>query len=129
MSGQSLTRREMLGAALAAAASPTLAGAAAPLRTSAPTQAERMPLEKQSIAIFSKHLQWLDYGDAAKAAAAAGFDALDIPVRPKGHVLPERVKEDLPRAVEAAREAGLVRAEGRQHIVEDGDILLFRAQA
>jgi GTP-binding protein YchF len=29
----------------------------------------------------------------------------------------------------AAREQGLVRAEGREHTVEDGDILLFRAQA
>jgi ribosome-binding ATPase YchF (GTP1/OBG family) len=27
-----------------------------------------------------------------------------------------------------AREEGLVRAEGREHVVEDGDILLFRAQ-
>jgi sugar phosphate isomerase/epimerase len=64
-------------------------------------------LEAQSIAIFSKHLQWLDYPSAAKAAAEAGFDALDIPVRPGGHVLPERVKEDLPRAVDATRNAGL----------------------
>ena len=61
-----------------------------------------MPLGEQSIAIFSKHLQWLDYSAAAKAAAEAGFDALDIPVRPGGHVLPERVEEDLPRAVDAA---------------------------
>jgi len=29
------------------------------------------------------------------------------PVRPRGHVLPERVEEDLPRAVDAAREAGV----------------------
>jgi sugar phosphate isomerase/epimerase len=91
----------MLGAALAAAACPALA------RAGALPPAERVPLEEQSIAIFSKHLQWLDYGDAAKAAAGAGFDALDIPVRPEGHVLPERVEEDLPRAVDAAREAGL----------------------
>jgi sugar phosphate isomerase/epimerase len=109
MGSQGLTRREMLGAALAAAASPALAAVASPALAHAGARApsERVSLEKQSIAIFSKHLQWLDYADAAKAAAAAGFDALDIPVRPKGHVLPERVKEDLPRAVDAAREAGL----------------------
>ncbi len=102
MRGQRLTRRDLLGAAVAAAASPALARA-----TAHRPAGERAPLEKQSIAIFSKHLQWLDYPAAAKAAKEAGFDALDIPVRPKGHVLPERVKEDLPRAVDAAHEAGL----------------------
>ena len=86
------------------------AGAALPpgARGAAPERAPAgVPLESQSIAIFSKHLQWLDYPAAAQAAAEAGFDALDIPVRPEGHVLPERAKEDLPRAVEASREAGL----------------------
>ena len=101
MGGHGLTRRQLLGSAIAAAASPALARA----MPSPPTA--RAPLEKQSIAIFSKHLQWLDYADAAKAAAEAGFDALDIPVRPRGHVLPERVTDDLPRAVEAARKVGL----------------------
>ena len=101
MGARGITRRELLGVAVAAAATPTLARAK-PL-----PQAERAPLEKQSIAIFSKHLQWLDYKAAATAAKEAGFDALDIPVRPQGHVLPERVKEDLPRAVDAAREAGV----------------------
>jgi L-ribulose-5-phosphate 3-epimerase len=101
MRGQGLSRRELLGAALAAAASSPFA------RAGGPRPEERVPLEAQPIAIFSKHLQWLDYEDAAAVAAEAGFDALDIPVRPGGHVLPERVKEDLPRAVGAAREAGL----------------------
>jgi len=32
-------------------------------------------------------------------------------------------------SLRAARDRGLVRAEGREHVVEDGDILLFRAQA
>ncbi|KPK61724.1 MAG: GTP-binding protein [Gemmatimonas sp. SG8_38_2] len=32
-------------------------------------------------------------------------------------------------SLKAARHQGLVRAEGREHVVEDGDILLFRAQA
>jgi sugar phosphate isomerase/epimerase len=101
MGARGLTRRELLGVAVAAAATPTLARAK-PL-----PPAEGAPLEKQSIAIFSKHLQWLDYQDAARAAKETGFDALDIPVRPNGHVLPERVTEDLPRAVDAARDAGL----------------------
>ena len=58
------------------------------------------------ISIFSKHLQWLGYNDMARVAADMGFDGVDLTVRPNGHVLPERVEEDLPRAVEAVRRTG-----------------------
>lgn len=61
----------------------------------------------RDIHIFSKHLQWLDYGKMAKTAAEIGFDGVDLTVRPKGHVLPENVEVDLPKAVEAIRKAGL----------------------
>lgn len=57
--------------------------------------------------VFSKHLQFLEYGDMANAAAEMGFDGVDLTVRPKGHVLPERVQSDLPKAAEAIRKAGL----------------------
>lgn len=57
--------------------------------------------------IFSKHLQFLDFRDMAKAAADLGFDGVDLTVRPDGHVLPENVARDLPRAVAAIRDAGL----------------------
>lgn len=63
--------------------------------------------KKRPISVFSKHLQWLNYEDAAQLAAEIGFDGLDLTVRPGGHVLPENVEEDLPRAVEAIRKAGL----------------------
>ena len=59
------------------------------------------------IYIFSKHLQFLNYQDMAEAAAEMGFDGVDLTVRPKGHVLPERVDQDLPKAVEAMRKVGL----------------------
>jgi sugar phosphate isomerase/epimerase len=59
------------------------------------------------ICIFSKHLQWLNYPDMASAAAALGFDGIDLTVRRKGHVEPERVAEDLPKAVKALEQAGL----------------------
>src|SRR5215212_1819156 len=58
------------------------------------------------IHIFSKHLQFLDYKDMAKAAVKMGFDGIDLTVRPKGHVLPERVETDLPKAIEAMRQVG-----------------------
>lgn len=59
------------------------------------------------ICIFSKHLQWLSIGDAAALAGEIGFDGVDITVRDGGHVEPARVEDDLPRAVEAVRRAGL----------------------
>src|SRR5687768_5482850 len=58
------------------------------------------------IYIFSKHLQFLNYQDMAEAAAEMGFDGIDLTVRPNGHVLPERVENDLPKAVEAIRKVG-----------------------
>ena len=59
------------------------------------------------VSIFSKHLQWLDYSEMAKVATGMGFDGVDLTVRPQGHVLPERVVEDLPKAVAAVRNAGM----------------------
>lgn len=65
------------------------------------------PQEKLTINVFSKHLQFLGYSAMAQTAAEIGFDGVDLTVRPGGHVLPERVEEDLPRAVEAVQSAGL----------------------
>lgn len=56
---------------------------------------------------FTKPLQHLSYAEMAKAIAAMGFDGIEGPVRPGGHVLPERVEEDLPKMVEALKAEGL----------------------
>ncbi|WP_295719625.1 sugar phosphate isomerase/epimerase family protein [Mucilaginibacter sp.] len=63
--------------------------------------------EKIKVSIFSKHLHWLNYTDMASLAAGMGFDGVDITVRPDGHVLPENVAVDLPKAVAAVEKAGL----------------------
>ena len=60
-----------------------------------------------SISVFSKNLQWLSITEMAKAVAEMGFDGIDITVRPNGHVLPENVTEDLPKAVDIIRKNGL----------------------
>jgi sugar phosphate isomerase/epimerase len=60
-----------------------------------------------TIHVFSKPLHWLDYAGTAAIVAEAGFGGIDYTVRPAGHVLPEKVQDDLPRAVEAAKKAGL----------------------
>lgn len=88
----SISRREMVAIALAAAA-----------RSSA--AAETPPRLK--IAIMSKFLQFLDVPGMAKAAASMCFDGVDLCVRPGAHIRPERVEQDLPRAVEIVRKAGL----------------------
>ena len=91
------TRRQVLSMLAAAAAT----AAIPPVYAAPGTHARKVPL-------FSKHLQWLDYGPMAETAAKIGFDGIDLTVRPKGHVLPENVERDLPRAVAAIRENGLV---------------------
>lgn len=63
--------------------------------------------KKLKIYLFSKHLQFLNYRDMSEAAKEMGFDGLDITIRPKGHVLPNKVKDDLPRATEAMQSFGL----------------------
>jgi len=63
--------------------------------------------EKIKVSIFSKHMHWLNYADMAALTVQLGFDGIDLTVRPDGHVLPERVADDLPKAVEAIEKAGL----------------------
>jgi sugar phosphate isomerase/epimerase len=60
-----------------------------------------------TINIFSKNLHWLNYYEMAEVVSAMGFDGVDLTVRANGHVLPERVEEDLPKAVEALKKKGL----------------------
>ena len=59
-----------------------------------------------SVHLFSKHLQFLDIKTAGQIAAELGFDGLDLTVRPKGHVLPEHVKIELPAAINAIKQSG-----------------------
>jgi L-ribulose-5-phosphate 3-epimerase len=93
------TRREFLSSALVGSAGLAIFG-----RASALSQLAAQPY---SINIFSKNLQWLGFDRMGAVAAEIGFEGIDLTVRPNGHVEPERVEEDLPRAVEAVRKAGL----------------------
>ena len=83
-----LTRREFLPAA---AALPALA-----------TGTFRVP---SPVGGFTKMLQALNFEETAEATAEIGWDGIECPTRPKGHVLPERVKEDLPRMAEALKKS------------------------
>lgn len=67
-----------------------------------------VPNQALEVHLFSKHLQFLDYDSMAKAVRNMGFDGVELTVRPKGHVIPERVEEDLPLAVAAIRKQGVL---------------------
>jgi sugar phosphate isomerase/epimerase len=97
------SRREFLMKSMLASASLSLVPSIA---TPAPLIPGERPGRK-SINVFSKNLHWLDYNGMAGVAAQLGFDGVDLTVRPEGHVIPERVADDLPKAVEAIKKAGL----------------------
>jgi sugar phosphate isomerase/epimerase len=82
------SRRSFLAAMAAAASAPAQSGGL-------------------KVSIFSKHLHWADWPEMAEVAKEIGFDAIDLTVRKGGHVLPERVAEDLPKATQIVRKAGL----------------------
>jgi L-ribulose-5-phosphate 3-epimerase len=96
-----LSRREFVLRAGAVVATVGALGPSVSFAASSSRRAEPV------IAVFSKHLQWLPFADVGPVIAESGFRAVDLTVRPDGHILPERVEEDLPRAVETLRRSGL----------------------
>jgi sugar phosphate isomerase/epimerase len=59
------------------------------------------------ISLFTKHLVGLPYEPLAEVVAKLGFDGIEAPVRPGGHVEPERVVEELPKLVAVLKQHGL----------------------
>ncbi|MFN7928461.1 MAG: sugar phosphate isomerase/epimerase family protein [Blastocatellia bacterium] len=57
--------------------------------------------------LFSKHLPHLNWQRLGQTVKKLGFGGVDLTVRAKGHVLPERAAEDLPKAVAAIRDEGV----------------------
>lgn len=62
---------------------------------------------KASICLFSKPLHGRPVEKLAEVLGSIGVTALDLTCRPGGHVLPERVADDLPRAKERLGQAGI----------------------
>ena len=88
-----MSRRELVAGVAALAATPASAAPA--------------PGEGFSICAFSKHFHWTTVEECAALCKRFGFDGIDLTLRKGGHVLPERVAEDLPKAFETVRKAGL----------------------
>src|SRR5580700_9140462 len=81
-----------------------LAGAGLLLSSSLPASPSPGKLK---VAIFSKHLQFVQGDELAQTAADIGFDAIDLAVRKGGHIEPERVRQELPPLVAIIRKHGL----------------------
>jgi sugar phosphate isomerase/epimerase len=62
---------------------------------------------KNKLCSFTKHLQGLSFDQIADIAAECGLDGIEAPIRPGGHVEPERIEEDLPKLAEALKKRGL----------------------
>ena len=103
------TNNNIHGAAVSrrtALATGAVVGGAALLRN-AKAATEKPAGHKPKVAIFSKHLLFLQGEELAKGAADVGFDGIDIAVRKGGHVEPDRVRQNLPPLVALMRERGL----------------------
>ena len=58
-------------------------------------------------ALFTKHFLGLDHRRLADILASLGVTSIEAPIRPKGHVEPERVADELPRFVEILKGRGI----------------------
>ena len=94
-------RREFLR--LAALASGAAALSPQSLYPAKDSSSKRKPI----FLTFIKPLQSFSYDDLADKMAELGFNGIEATVRRGGHVLPERVEEDLPRLVEALKKRDL----------------------
>ena len=64
--------------------------------------------KKYPINFFTKPLDKYGYDFMIDTLKIAGVDGLDLTVRPKGSVLPEKVEKDLPFVADMAKKRGLV---------------------
>lgn len=59
------------------------------------------------LCFFTKHLQGLSFDDIASLAVEMGVDGVESPIRPKGHIEPEKIEDELPKYVEALKKQSL----------------------
>ncbi len=85
------TRRHFLHTAALTASGLALSTQAAPAKG------------KHTLCTFTKHLQGLPFDQLSDLIAQVGLDGIEAPVRPGGHVEPERVTEDLPKLIDALK--------------------------
>ncbi len=62
---------------------------------------------KPHFCLFTKHLIGMEPAALAEHVASLGFDGIEAPIRPEGHVLPEEVADKLPSWVETLSKANV----------------------
>lgn len=77
------------------------------LATGTLTTAAAAEAKTNKLCFFTKHLQGLGYDDIASLAAEMGVDGVESPIRPKGHIEPEKVEDELPKYIEALKKQNL----------------------
>ena len=75
-----------------------LIAAAGAVTTSKAQAARTDERKKPTLCLFSKPLPFLGYTDLGKVLHQIGIPGVDLTTRPRGHVLPENVEQDLPKA-------------------------------
>lgn len=68
---------------------------------------ESTPPDRYTFVLFTDNLSDLSIAEVCRGAREAGFDGLDLTVRPGGHVPPEKAARMLPEAVAVAMEEGV----------------------
>jgi len=68
---------------------------------SAPLVAARQTAPAWKVGGFTKPIQDLSFEDTARFTVDAGWDGIELALRAAGHVLPERVEDDLPKLMSA----------------------------
>jgi len=101
---KSLSRREFLQVSSSAAIASAVGFSTGATLDAQTTQ--RKPF-RGTLCLFSKPVPQLNWSELGQQAKQAGFGGIDLTVRTDGHVKPERVTVDLPKAVAAIRAAGL----------------------
>jgi sugar phosphate isomerase/epimerase len=99
--GPSTSRRQFLARTAAAAGGTSLG-----LGLASAWGAESTSIPRFALIGFSKPFQKLTAAETAELVASVGWDGIEIPVRAKGQIEPERAPDELPRFAEALRRAG-----------------------
>lgn len=83
------------------------AGALAATLTSPPAAPAAGLSNNMTYAVFTKHFLGLSPDRLADTLAELGVTAIEAPIRPRGHVEPRRVVEELPGFVETLKKRGI----------------------